>query len=221
MKDQDLLDLRAGRVSFPAFARQHDNYVSRLASYFFRRVEWIRCPVDVADLKQIGLAELWEAVGEFEFRCSACPSKYTTDTALALHLSISHAGEDAHARLSILEYVHGRVGRSMDHEVRRHKRRSKHHDERQVHGARGDGNETFSFNAEDCPELATQPDQEAMVDLAMMVERARQELDPVRLNVLMGMAYDVPRSAHGVSVRRVGKIRQEIRDGWMKRLQAG
>jgi len=212
---QDLLDLRGGRIAFVAFARQHDNYLTRLANYFFRRVLSIQCPVDVEDLKQIGLAELWEAVGEYEFRCPECSGRFTTHVAFAMHVSIDHPESEGQPRPTILQYVHGRVGRSMDHELRRHQRRSKYHDKVR---RRSPDSEEGDFEAQYSSELSEGATQDSLAELSMLVERARKELDPVRLNVLMGMAYDIPRSAHGVSPRRVGKIRAELREGWMKQL---
>ncbi len=197
MNGADLLGLKLGQVTFDDHVRKHGDYVRRLATWFHRRTSWVRMPIDLDDLMQIGLVEMWQAVGEYRWRCQRCPRSAECVEAFEIH-SRRH-GVKPMPRPTILKYVHARVGRSMDHELRRHVRRNKYHVD-----------ELFEY-----AEPASGPTQEAVAELSLLVAAARRELDPVRQQVLAGMAFGVPRHAHGVSPRRVTKLRDELRDDFL------
>lgn len=197
MRAEDLLALKLGEVTFDQFARQHASYVDRLAGWFWRRTSWCSSPVDQEDLVQIGWVELWHAVDEYRWWCPACPRSAGSPDAFEAHSKRVHLRRLA-PRQGIFKYVHARVGRSMGHEMRRYLRRSKFHGE--------------------VPEWegpAVPPSQEEAAELALLVEAARRELDPVRQQVLAGMALEVPRGAHGVSPKLVAVIRDELRDDFL------
>ncbi len=198
MNNSDLLKLKAGMVTFDGFVREHGNYVRRLASWFHRRTSWVRSPVDQEDLVQIGLIELWKAVEDYRWRCPVCPKAAKIPEVFVAHAA--RHGKKLTPRPPILRYVHARVGRSMDHEMRRYVRRHKHHVD-----------ELFDYVEPSIP-----ASQEAIVDLSMLIDAARVQLDPVRQQVLVGMAYDLPRNAHGIPPRQVVIIREDLRDGFLK-----
>lgn len=198
MNNSDLLGLKAGTVTFDRFARKHGDYVRRLAWWFHRRTSWVRAPVDLDDLVQIGLTELWEAVEDYRWRCPLCPKAARAPEVFAAHMG--RHGKRFGPRPTIYKYVHARVGRSMDHEMRRHVRRNKHHVD-----------ELFEF-----AEPAIPPSQEAVAELSLLVDAAREQLDPVRQGILAGMALGLPRHAHDVSPRKVTIIREELRDDFLK-----
>ena len=82
----------------------------------------------------------------------------------------------------------------MDHEMRRHMRRHKHHGEEPPEHL----------------EPSAPPTQEQVTELAQLVEAARAELDPVRQQVLAGLALGVKPRDHGVAPATVDRIREEL-----------
>lgn len=198
MNGADLIELKCGGTNFNRFARKHANYVGKLACFFYRRAQWCGPPVDEDDLAQIGLLELWHAVEEYRWRCPLCPRSAGCPEAFEAHALGAH-GLLLAPRPTILAYVHARVGRSMDHEMRRHMRRHKHHGEEPPEHL----------------EPSAPPTQEQVAELAGLVEAARAELDPVRQAVLEGLALELPPREHGMSAARVARIREELRGGFL------
>lgn len=193
MNGADLIELKCGGTNFDRFARRHANYVGKLACWFHRRAQWCAAPVDEDDLAQIGLLELWHAVDEYRWRCPSCRRSAGCPEAFDAHVLGAH-GRLLSPRPTILTYVHARVGRSMDHEMRRHMRRHKHHGEEPPEHL----------------EPSAPPTQEQVTELAQLVEAARAELDPVRQQVLAGLALGVKPRDHGVAPATVARIREEL-----------
>ena len=69
----------------------------------------------------------------------------------------------------------------------------------------------------DYPEPIIPPPQEVAVEFRRLVDRATRELDVTKQRVLSGMALGLSRgSLPGLSARRVGRIREQIRGEWLR-----
>lgn len=203
IRDRHLSDLRSGEVSFGSFARANGPYFRRIAGYFFRRLRGVHAPIEHEDLVQIAMIELWRGTIDYRYRCPICPRASKVPELFERHCLRRH-GELHVPRPPILGYVHGRVGRALDHEVRRYTRRERFLGE---------------MPGLERPAL---PDQEAILELRLLVEAARKELDPIRRRVFEGMALEIPRgeTVEGYSDRQVGRIREELRAGFLGRFVA-
>lgn len=205
IKCSDLIALKTGQSDFERFARgKGAEYVRRLSSYFWRRSSWCRSPIDQEDLFSIGLAALWEAVRAYRFRCPLCPFTSAEIASYKLHQLAVHGAPWTHPQPRMFRWVHAQVGRSMDHEMRRYTRRAR-------------------WNADEIPEgyePSEPPRQDDVLELRLLVEKARAELGPAHEAVLYGLAFELPMKAHGVKTEAVGLIRREV-DEWVRRTRAG
>jgi uncharacterized C2H2 Zn-finger protein len=171
MNNADLLTLRAGG-DFSAFSSKvGEEYVRRIAWYFHRKASRFPSAVDLADYEQIARIALWTAVGEYRWRCPACPRRSRDAETFARHCRQRH-GRKLKPRSSLFWWVHGRVGRSLYREMRRAARRAKF-----------TAPELFDF-----VEPAVGPKQEQAAELALLLERAKKELDDKGREILEQLA---------------------------------
>ncbi len=171
MNNADLLALRTGG-DFSAFSsRVGEEYVRRIAFYFHRKAHRFPSAVDVEDYEQIARIALWTAVGQYRWRCPTCPRRSRDAEAFARHCTRRH-GRRLKPRSSLFWWVHGRVGRSLYREMRRHARRAKF-----------TAPELFEF-----VEPSVRPTQEQAAELALLLERAKRELDAKGREILEQLA---------------------------------
>jgi len=189
---QDVTRLRAGEISFTKFAAEQSRYFQRMARFFYGRASWARLPLELQDLEQLGLLAAWEAVQSYHLRCPGCRRGARTEEAYEAHVARQHPellekGRAPRPRFDLLEYVHRKVGRAMDHEVYRYVRRERFHgdmpvllDELPEHE---DPHEPAGLQLA----LACEPTQEHAAELRLLIDRARAALGPRQYTIFLAM----------------------------------
>ncbi len=190
LNESDLLALRAGAVSFPEFLRVHRRYFERQAEYFGKRAAWARAPLDLSDLEQIAMVACWHAVRHYHWQCSACGRITKSAQEFRAHVAKSHK-RAVSPRLTMTEYVHGRVGSALDHEVTRYVRRLK-----------------FTGDLPKHFESADHATPEALVAYRELVEQVSTALDPIDRVVFEALASGHQNTAE---LHRLG-VRQRVID---------
>lgn len=189
MNAADLLELREGRVDFRAFLGRHGDYVRRMvrvaARPIVRRTRPLGAnPIELQDLDQVARVEIWLAVHEYGWCCPACPRAADSPEGLERH-SIRAHGASLPPRGDIFRFVHGRVGRALDHEVRRYVRRGRFWGVLPTEVEEDVSVERWRGGAQE-------PDQEARAELSAVVAEARRVLGARAEEILERLALGDP-----------------------------
>lgn len=162
MRERDLWALREGEADFNrAVVRGPlSDYLQRMSTYYNRRGTWAQAPLEVEDLLQIARLELWSSVRRYRLRCTVCPKYASTREAFLKHMATRHPDKAPIPRPTLMRWVHGCVGRALDHEVRRYTRRRKFHGEMPIR----------------LPAIGA--DQESAAELAWLIAAAQKSLGP-------------------------------------------
>lgn len=132
MKVSHLEEVRSGKLDFEQFYRSQvaQKFVTRLVGYFWRRDQWSK-PIgfDREDLEQLAWTELWLVVRSHRYRCSVCSRSFLSLQRLSSHSNRIHGSVDGSEVWDLLADVYRRVGRTLDHSLRRHVRRASKHGE--------------------------------------------------------------------------------------------
>jgi hypothetical protein len=188
MNETDLQCLRDGEVEFGVFVSEHSEYTRRMVRHFAWSLTGVRAPIDGDDLVQLAHLALWDAVRKYEYRCPACPRAADSRAKFVRHVEARH-GERMIPSPTLFAHVHSKVGRALDHEVRRYVRRRK-----------WEGGEVMDIHdAEDRIE--------ERVLFAQMVEVARKKLKPREQEVFRAMVEGRVRSPRQ-SEEVQGKLRR-------------
>lgn len=192
----DLQQAHRGQIDFQTLVARNSSKFERASAYYHGWVSRVAaCPIDQEDLKQIALTACWQALTSYRYMCPACP-KATPNSEIFLRHTIRWHGQALNPRTTLQQYVEGEIGRALDHEVRRYRRRSKWNTDRSV----------------DLFEGLQEPHQEIQVTFRRLVEQAKERLDERKWEVFQGMALGHSQSeVPGLTDRQVQRLRARIR----------
>lgn len=187
MRSADIYAVMDGSLPFEAFLARSEKYFVRMAGYFYRRASWANLPLDEHDLVQIGIEACWKAVSSYRWRCPLCRRQAATQAQFARHAEQSHAVPELKPKPTPKQWLHGRTGSAIDHEVTKHVRRSK------WHVSLPEDYRTRTIEERCGSALNSEPPvQEAVVELSQLVEAARERLTEKRFACLVALMEGRP-----------------------------